>query len=362
MEMYRIDPEHDDPTHQSINRPQRQAGRRPAGLDAVDRRRRPRPAREGRARLPGHGQADPAGRRHLVAHPPAAQRRAGPDGHRAGRPRRRRHDGWDSTIRPTSSATPPASATTSSWRPMKVVGRHGVSLHDQWGDEPTAYLGITMPNFPNLFCIYGPGTNLAFGASLFYHAEFQVHYALEAIHETLASGARWAEVTPDGARRVRRSVSGRRSASWCGRIPPSRTATTRTPTARSSRCPRGRSTSTGQWTRHSRPRPLRIRRGRRRAATRRSRRVVGLTLSLQSDPHGRVHEEARCHDRTVGAHAAGEVADRAAELHGLEEALRRGPGARPAARPDTTRYAAPSGGPFRFSSPTGCRTAPTNWH
>jgi 4-hydroxyacetophenone monooxygenase len=51
-----------------------------------------------------------------------------------------------------------------------------------------------MPNFPNLFCIYGPGTNLAFGASLFYHAEFQTHYALDAIHETLTSGALWSEV------------------------------------------------------------------------------------------------------------------------------------------------------------------------
>ena len=54
-----------------------------------------------------------------------------------------------------------------------------------------------IPNFPNLFCIYGPGTNLAAGASLFYHSEFQVHYALEAIRETLTSGARRCEVTPE---------------------------------------------------------------------------------------------------------------------------------------------------------------------
>jgi len=80
---------------------------------------------------------------------------------------------------------------------LRVTGRRGISLRDQWGDEPTAYLGITMPNFPNLFCVYGPGTNLAAGASLFYHAEFQVHYALEVIHETLASGARWSEVRAD---------------------------------------------------------------------------------------------------------------------------------------------------------------------
>ena len=80
---------------------------------------------------------------------------------------------------------------------LDLVGRDGVSLREQWGDEPTAYLGITISNFPNLFCIYGPGTNLAAGASLFYHSEFQVHYALEAIRETLTSGARRCEVTPE---------------------------------------------------------------------------------------------------------------------------------------------------------------------
>jgi 4-hydroxyacetophenone monooxygenase len=80
---------------------------------------------------------------------------------------------------------------------LDVTGRRGVSLRQQWGDEPTAYLGITVANFPNLFCVYGPGTNLAAGASLFYHSEFQVHYAMEAIRETLTSGARTCEVTSD---------------------------------------------------------------------------------------------------------------------------------------------------------------------
>jgi 4-hydroxyacetophenone monooxygenase len=79
---------------------------------------------------------------------------------------------------------------------LDVTGRGGVSLREQWGDEPVAYFGITIANFPNLFCVYGPGTNLAAGASLFYHSEFQVHYALDAIHQTLASGADSCEVTP----------------------------------------------------------------------------------------------------------------------------------------------------------------------
>jgi 4-hydroxyacetophenone monooxygenase len=81
--------------------------------------------------------------------------------------------------------------------PMEVIGRNGVSLREQWGDEPSAYIGITVPNFPNLFCVYGPGTNLAHSASLFFHSEFQVSHAIDAIHEVLASGARTIEVRQD---------------------------------------------------------------------------------------------------------------------------------------------------------------------
>ena len=79
---------------------------------------------------------------------------------------------------------------------MSVTGRNGVDLRAQWGDEPTAYLGITMPNFPNLFCLYGPGTNLAHSASLFFHAEYQTGHALDAIHAVLTRGARSIEVDP----------------------------------------------------------------------------------------------------------------------------------------------------------------------
>jgi 4-hydroxyacetophenone monooxygenase len=81
--------------------------------------------------------------------------------------------------------------------PMEVIGRDGVSLRRQWGDEPTAYLGVTVPNFPNLFCLYGPGTNLAHSASLFFHSEYQVAHAMDAIRAVLAAGARSIEVRPD---------------------------------------------------------------------------------------------------------------------------------------------------------------------
>jgi 4-hydroxyacetophenone monooxygenase len=95
--------------------------------------------------------------------------------------------------------------------PIRFTGRNGVDLHEQWGDEPTAYLGITIPRFPNLFCVYGPGTNLAHGVSLIYHSECQVNYAMSAIHAVLRSGAQAIEVRKDVhddyAERYQREIS-----------------------------------------------------------------------------------------------------------------------------------------------------------
>ena len=81
--------------------------------------------------------------------------------------------------------------------PIEFSGRDGVSLHEQWQHEPKAYLGITMPGFPNLFCLYGPGTNLAHGASLIYQSECQVNYVMTAIHQVLAQGANAIDVRED---------------------------------------------------------------------------------------------------------------------------------------------------------------------
>ncbi len=83
--------------------------------------------------------------------------------------------------------------------PMEIVGRNGVRLAEQWGDDPQAYLGITVPNFPNLFCIYGPGTNLAHGGSLVFHSECQVRYVLGCLAELSVRGGS-VEVRADVAR------------------------------------------------------------------------------------------------------------------------------------------------------------------
>jgi cation diffusion facilitator CzcD-associated flavoprotein CzcO len=41
----------------------------------------------------------------------------------------------------------------------EVVGRGGVGLHERWGAEPEAFLGMMVPDFPNFFIMYGPNTN-----------------------------------------------------------------------------------------------------------------------------------------------------------------------------------------------------------
>jgi len=71
---------------------------------------------------------------------------------------------------------------------LHVTGRGGQDLHRMWGSRPSAYLGITVPGFPNFFCMYGPGTNLASGGSLIFHSECEIRYIMGCIDLVLASG------------------------------------------------------------------------------------------------------------------------------------------------------------------------------
>ncbi len=86
-------------------------------------------------------------------------------------------------------------ATKFLW-PIEVLGRGGKNLGEVWGDEPRAYLGITVPDFPNLFCLYGPATNLAHAGSIIFHSECQVRYTTACIQALLEHGARAMDVKP----------------------------------------------------------------------------------------------------------------------------------------------------------------------
>jgi 4-hydroxyacetophenone monooxygenase len=81
--------------------------------------------------------------------------------------------------------------------PMKVVGRDGVDLHEHWGGEARAYLGVTIPGFPNLFCLYGPNTNIVINGSIIYFSECGVRYIVGLLGMLLGAGHRAVEVRRD---------------------------------------------------------------------------------------------------------------------------------------------------------------------
>ncbi len=70
--------------------------------------------------------------------------------------------------------------------PMRVTGRDGVDLHERWAGDARAYLGITLPGFPNLFLLYGPNTNIVVNGSITYFSECEVHYVTSCLRELLA--------------------------------------------------------------------------------------------------------------------------------------------------------------------------------
>jgi 4-hydroxyacetophenone monooxygenase len=80
--------------------------------------------------------------------------------------------------------------------PMQITGRGGVSLHEFWGDEPRAYLGIAVSGFPNLFCMYGPATNLAHGGSIIQHSEWQARYIAGCLKLLVEGGRRAMDLKP----------------------------------------------------------------------------------------------------------------------------------------------------------------------
>lgn len=78
---------------------------------------------------------------------------------------------------------------------LNITGRNGKRLVDLWaGDNPSAYLGLMVPDFPNLFIMQGPGTGLGHGGSAIFVSECQAHFISRALGETAARGAATIEV------------------------------------------------------------------------------------------------------------------------------------------------------------------------
>ena len=72
-----------------------------------------------------------------------------------------------------------------------MVGADGRTLKECWGGEPSAFCGITVPNFPNLYILYGPGTN---GGEIAANLRHQAQYARRGIRKMLRRGVTAVEV------------------------------------------------------------------------------------------------------------------------------------------------------------------------
>jgi 4-hydroxyacetophenone monooxygenase len=81
--------------------------------------------------------------------------------------------------------------------PMQVTGRDGIDLHEHWAGDARAYLGVTVPGFPNLFCLYGPNTNIVINGSIIYFSECGVRYILGCIEMLLGRDHRALDVRKD---------------------------------------------------------------------------------------------------------------------------------------------------------------------
>jgi cation diffusion facilitator CzcD-associated flavoprotein CzcO len=82
--------------------------------------------------------------------------------------------------------------------PMEVVGAGGRTLAEAWSPTPRAYLGLSVPDFPNMFLLYGPHTNGGSG-SVIYTIEAGMGHVLAALAELERTGARTIEVRRDAA-------------------------------------------------------------------------------------------------------------------------------------------------------------------
>jgi cation diffusion facilitator CzcD-associated flavoprotein CzcO len=76
---------------------------------------------------------------------------------------------------------------------MEITGRGGETLHGRWAGEPRAFLGLTVPGFPNFFMLYGPGTN---GGELVSTLEAGAQFAVRAVKRMQRERVSAIEVKP----------------------------------------------------------------------------------------------------------------------------------------------------------------------
>jgi 4-hydroxyacetophenone monooxygenase len=90
---------------------------------------------------------------------------------------------------------------------LNITGRHGKNLRDVWAnDNPTAYLGLTVPDFPNFFCMLGPNSGPAHGGSVIFQSECQSRYISACLVDMIERGIAAIDVSQEAHDRYVREV------------------------------------------------------------------------------------------------------------------------------------------------------------
>lgn len=92
--------------------------------------------------------------------------------------------------------------------PFPVTGRGGATLADAWRHGPRAYLGSTVPGFPNLFMLVGPNAGLGHN-SIVVVIEAQLRYMLDALGQLDRRRARAADLSPEAMLAFDRELAAR---------------------------------------------------------------------------------------------------------------------------------------------------------
>jgi cation diffusion facilitator CzcD-associated flavoprotein CzcO len=87
---------------------------------------------------------------------------------------------------------------------LSVQGRGGVNLQDAWQGEPSAFLGMTVPGFPNFFILYGPNTNG--GWSMIAQLERQSEVVARVVRRLVSGRVTFVDTSPSVARRYDRWI------------------------------------------------------------------------------------------------------------------------------------------------------------
>ena len=81
-----------------------------------------------------------------------------------------------------------------------VEGRGGQTLQSAWAEFPRAYLGTSMPGFPNLFVVTGPNTGIGHTSAIVI-IEAQMDYIMNSIRAVQRSNSKTIEVNRDAEKR-----------------------------------------------------------------------------------------------------------------------------------------------------------------